>query len=90
MYSDQSKNFMTALQGVDMIIGGMHSGMDSAMSPAVDYGDYQRGLGLVRVGDYNAVVMAHNELVREVNRLALLVQLREAEIRILRRHAVRQ
>jgi hypothetical protein len=92
MYQDRSNNFITAAQGVEMVLGGLHAGLGSALSPRVDYSAYARDGdgGGVRAVEYNAVVRAHNLLVRRVARLEQLVEMRDAEIDILRRRLVRK
>jgi hypothetical protein len=90
MYQDRSRNFITAAQGVDMVLGGLHAGLGSALLPGVDYAAYARGRGGVSQVDYNAVVKAHNMLVREVSRLEQLVEMGNAEIDILRRRVIRK
>ena len=83
MYNDSSSNPITAIQGVGMLLGGLQSGLASAMSPGVDYRVYKGGG--VSVADYNAVVHAHNDLAQQVRRLELLVQLKDMELRLLKR-----
>lgn len=90
MYQDRSRNFITAAQGVDMVLGGLQAGLNSALFPGVDYAAYARDRSGVSALDYNAVVKAHNVLVRQVARLEHLVEMREAEIDILRRRVVRK
>jgi hypothetical protein len=90
VYQDRSKNFITAAQGVDMVLGGLHAGLGSALFRGVDYAAYAHDSGGVRAVDYNAVVRAHNSLVRQVARLEQLVEMRDAEIDILRRRMVRK
>jgi hypothetical protein len=90
MYQDRSRNFITAVQGVDMVLGGLDAGLRSALFRDVDYAAYSRDSGGVSAVDYNAVVRAHNSLVRQVARLEQLVEMRDAEINILRRRVVRK
>ncbi len=73
-----------------MVLGGLHAGLGSALLSGVDYAAFARGRGGVSPADYNAVVKGHNMLVREVSRLEQLVEMRDAEIDILRRRVIRK
>lgn len=83
MYNDSSSNPMTALQGVDMVLGGLGAGFASAMTPGVDYRAL-RGNGVPAV-DYNAVVVKCNQLAVELDRVCQILALREKENELLRR-----
>jgi hypothetical protein len=93
MYSDQSSNPITALQGVDMLLDPLQAGFVSAFAPAVSYG----GTG-ISVAEYNALVSAYNQLLdkaegavsslrREASRLRLENVRLQAENNLLRRAA---
>lgn len=83
MYNDSSSNPLTALQGVDMVLGGLGAGLASALAPGVDYGALRRSG--VSASDYNAMVVEYNRLAGELNRVCQLLALREKENELLRR-----
>jgi hypothetical protein len=75
MYNDSSRNFMTAMQGVDMLLDPLLRGL-SNFRPVGRY-QYQTGVSL---GAYQRLVQRYNELAEVSQRAVIALRSRAVQL----------